>query len=135
MIALVVDDSAAARQTALAALEEAADELDADLQIRVASGGVEALRVLASDDVDVLLVDLHMPDLHGLEVLSFWAQRKGARAAIALVISTEVAKLDKSRAFALGAHAFIEKPVSKDAVVAALGPFLRDGSTGGRAPC
>lgn len=120
MRALIVDDSPAAQQVAYAALEEAAASLGLDVEIETAPGGVPALRVLAQSEVAILLVDLHMPDLHGLEVLSFWKQRRQQRAGVAVVISTAVSTRDQEKALEAGASAFLEKPVDAAALVEVL---------------
>ena len=70
MHALIVDDSPTARTLARIALDEAATAAGVDFDVDEADGGIEALRVLASSDVDLLIVDLHMPGIHGLEVLA-----------------------------------------------------------------
>ncbi len=96
-------------------------ELHLVLDVDEAGGGVEALRVLACEDVAVLIVDLHMPDVHGLEVLAFWrsrVQQDGGRCAV--IVSTEVSPRDRERALERGAVVFIEKPISTQALVAAL---------------
>jgi CheY-like chemotaxis protein len=118
MRALIVDDSAAARAQARVALDEAASGLGHDFDIDEASGGVEALRVLTSADVDLLLVDLHMPGVHGLEVLSFWARRGGHQHRRAVVISTQVSPRDRDKALEHGPVSFIEKPVTIEALSA-----------------
>lgn len=120
MRALIVDDSAAARTQARVALDEVADRLSLDFDVDEAAGGVEALRVLASSDVDVLLVDLHMPGVHGLDVLSFWARRPGQAGRRAVVISTQVSPRDRDKALEHGRVSFIDKPITIDALAAAL---------------
>ena len=121
MRALIVDDSPTARAMARIALEEAMLQLGLTLDIDEAGGGVEALRVLASDDVAVLIVDLHMPDVHGLEVLAFWRGRLRTNMAhCAVVVSTEVSVRDREKALERGAVAFVDKPVSASALISAL---------------
>lgn len=123
MRALIVDDSPTARAQARVALEEASTTLGLDIDVDEASGGVEALRVLTSEDVDVLIVDLHMPDVHGLEVLSFWRGRvkgRDADAVCAVVVSTEVSARDREKALEHGAVSFCDKPLSGGALAGAL---------------
>ena len=123
---LIVDDSPTARAQARAALEDAEARIGAKpgaLSIDEASSGVEALRALASDVVDVLFVDLHMPDMTGLEVLAFWNKAvvqagKGGKRAV--VVSTDVSSRDREKALESGAYRFLEKPVTVDAVAEAL---------------
>src|SRR6185437_4841404 len=104
---LIVDDSPTARAQARAALEDAESKLGA-FMIDEAGSGVEALRALASDAVDVLFVDLHMPDMTGLEVLAFWKARGTGKRAI--VVSTDVSSRDREKALEQGAWRFLEKP-------------------------
>jgi CheY-like chemotaxis protein len=132
MRALIVDDSAAARAQARVALDEAAAGLGHDFDVDEASGGVEALRVLASAEVDLLLVDLHMPGVHGLEVLSFWARRGGRENRRAVVISTQVSPRDRDKALKHGHVSFIEKPVTIDALSAVVAAVVE--GQGGGAP-
>lgn len=121
MNALIVDDSPAARAQARVALESVAEALGWDVDVDEAAGGVEALRVLAQRNVEILLVDLHMPDVHGLEVLSFWRARTDKNQGVrAVVISTEVSQRDRSKALEHGPVAFCEKPLSSTALQAAL---------------
>ena len=119
MRCLIVDDSPTARAQARAALEDAEAKVGIDFAIEEAGSGVEALRALASNVVDVLIVDLHMPDMTGLEVLAFWRQRgNGTRA---VVVSTDVSARDREKALESGAFRFLEKPITVDVLVEALG--------------
>jgi two-component system chemotaxis response regulator CheY len=135
MRALIVDDSATARQQARYALEDALETLGVDVDIVEAQNGVEALRLLASDDMALLVVDLHMPDIHGLEVLAFWRQRGGKKPRRAVVVSTEVSARDREKALEAGAHRFLAKPVGADDLAQAFGGLNdavdgNDGSSG-----
>lgn len=116
--ALIVDDSPAARAIARSALEEAAAALGLAIDVEEAGSGVEALRLLAAGPQAVVLVDLHMPDMTGLEVLSFWRQRGGGQRAF--IVSTDVSDRDRAKARELGAHGFLEKPVTVAVLTEAL---------------
>jgi CheY-like chemotaxis protein len=118
MRALIVDDSPAARAQARSALEDALETLGLEMDVDEAGSGVEALRALASHDVDVLVVDLHMPDMTGLEVLAFWRKRGYGKRAV--VVSTDVSSRDKEKALESGAHRCLEKPVLGTALKEAL---------------
>jgi two-component system, chemotaxis family, chemotaxis protein CheY len=118
--ALIVDDSPTAREQARASLESAMDALGLAFPVDVAESGVEALRILASTDVTFLVLDLHMPDIHGLDVLLFWAQRDGAASGKAVIVSTEVSSRDREKALGAGASGCLEKPVSAAALQAVL---------------
>ncbi len=120
MLALIVDDSPTARAQARIALDDAASALGIALDVEEANGGVEALRILATCEVDVLIVDLHMPDVHGLDVLSFWYGRRPPGARLAVVVSTQVSDRDRGKALENGAVSFVDKPVSVAAITSAL---------------
>lgn len=127
--ALIVDDSPSARAQARSALEDVMERRGVDWDVDEAGSGVEALRALASSDVELLIVDLHMPDMTGLEVLAFWRSRgePGAEGRRALVVSTDVSARDKEKALDGGAHRFLEKPLSGDALADALVGFGTEG--------
>lgn len=118
MRALIVDDSPAARAQARAALEDVQDRLGIVMEVEEATCGVEALRCLTGEPLDLLLVDMHMPDMTGLEVLAFWKHR-GAHAR-AFVVSTGVSPRDRARALESGAAGVIEKPIDGAALSDAL---------------
>jgi CheY-like chemotaxis protein len=118
MRALIVDDSPTARAQARSALEDAMAQMGVAWSVDEAGSGVEALRALASNDIDVLIVDLHMPDMTGLEVLAFWKSRPNGKRA--LVVSTDVSTRDREKALDGGAHRFLEKPVTGEGLAEAL---------------
>jgi CheY-like chemotaxis protein len=121
MRALIVDDSAAARLQARVALEGAAEALPATFVIEEAGSGAEALRLLAREPASLLIVDLHMPDIHGLDVLGFWHRQRATGPRAAVVVSSAVSSRDVEKARALGATSILEKPVAADAFL----PVLR----------
>ena len=63
---LIIDDSSATRAYVRAALEELAD-----MQVSEATSGFDALRILPRERFDLLLVDINMPNINGLELISF----------------------------------------------------------------
>ena len=83
---LIVDDSSAVRAYVRAALE-AADELEAEVEEAV--NGFEALRVLPRESFDLLILDINMPNIHGLELISMLRRSERYSATPVLVISTE----------------------------------------------
>lgn len=121
--ALIVDDSPAARAQARVALDDAQEALGLDLAVDEAGSGLEAIRVLASETISLLVVDLHMPDMTGLEVLKFWRGRAPASGGRALIVSTDVSVRDQEKALEGGAHACLEKPVTGPAMEEALVGF------------
>lgn len=104
--ALIVDDSSAVRAFVRAALEEADFA-----RVHEAETGFEALRLLASNAFDVVIVDVNMPDINGLELLAFMKKSPRQQGACRILISsTRVGGPDSKRGIELGADAFLKKP-------------------------
>jgi two-component system chemotaxis response regulator CheY len=107
--ALIVDDSSAVRAFVRASLE------DADFaRVQEAETGFEALRLLAANAFDVVIVDVNMPDINGLELLAFMKKSPRQQAARKILISTQVGGPDSKQGAQLGADAFLKKPFEVD---------------------
>ena len=117
MRVLIVDDSSATRAYVRAALE---DDADADVSVTEATSGFEALRVLPRETFDLLVVDINMPNINGLELISFIRQSDAHRNTPLLIISTEASERDRARALGLGANAYLAKPFSAEALAGAV---------------
>lgn len=113
---LIVDDSSATRAYVRAALEE-----ESDLEVIEASSGFDALRVLPRERFDLFVVDINMPNINGLELISFIRQSEAHRETPLLIISTEGAERDRARALSLGANAYLVKPFSAEALAQVVG--------------
>jgi DNA-binding NtrC family response regulator len=101
---LVVDDEKNIRLTLSRALE------GIDVDVTAAVNGVEALAALADRHIDVVLLDLRMPGMDGIEVLRHVAREFPA---IRVIIITAYGTVDRAvDAMKLGAVDFIEKPVT-----------------------
>ena len=88
---------------------------DADFaRVEEAATGFEALRLLASNAFDVVIVDVNMPDINGLELLAFMKKSPRQQGARKILISTQVDGQDARRGTELGADAFLEKPFEVD---------------------
>ncbi len=107
--ALIVDDSSAVRAFVRAALEETGV---ADLE--EAATGFDALRKLAAGEFQVVLVDINMPDINGLELLSYMKKSPRQQRARKILMSTRLAGTDAKRGRELGADAFLQKPFDVD---------------------
>ena len=117
--ALIVDDSSAMRAFVRASLE------DADFaRVDEAETGFEALRLLASNTFDVVIVDVNMPDINGLELLAFMKKSPRQQAARRILISTQVDGPDSRRGLDLGADAFLQKPFEVHELRALVGDLL-----------
>jgi two-component system chemotaxis response regulator CheY len=103
---LIVEDSPTMRALLASALED----LEGPVKITEADSGFEALRVLPRERWDLIVTDVNMPDINGLELVSF-AKRNAAYAHVPLIIvSTEGSERDRDKGLELGADAYLVKP-------------------------
>src|SRR5512145_3289365 len=102
---LVVDDSATTRSLVAAYLAECED-----LDVLEASSGFEALRVLPANRVDLIVTDINMPDINGLELISFVRANANYRRIPVVIITTENSAADRKRGLQLGASDYLVKP-------------------------
>ncbi|HVY48320.1 MAG TPA: response regulator [Minicystis sp.] len=121
---LVVEDSAAMRAFVRGALETA-PSLAGEVDVVEAQSGFDALRLLPRGRYDLVITDINMPDINGLELIKFVRQSAHHQGVPVLIISTQSSDKDKERGLALGADAFLAKPFTEaalcDAVVQSLG--------------
>jgi signal transduction histidine kinase/CheY-like chemotaxis protein len=105
--ALVVDDNATNRAVAEAMLERLGFRVD------LAVGGEEAVAHVAGGDYDVVLMDMHMPDLDGLEATRQIRALDGPRAQTRIIaLSASVLQEDMQRCAEAGMDGFLSKPLS-----------------------
>ena len=103
---LIVEDSGTMRSLIASTLEELGEPVKVD----EAENGFEALRLLPRAEYDLILTDINMPDINGLELVSF-VKRDERYASIPLVIvSTEGSERDREKGLELGANAYLVKP-------------------------
>ena len=112
---LIVEDSPAMRTYVRSALETS-PELGDDPEIVEASSGFDALRLLPRSAYDLVISDINMPDINGLELIRFVRQNAHLRKVALLIISTQSSEKDRARALALGADAFLPKPFTPEAL-------------------
>jgi len=107
---LVVEDSGAMRALIGAALEG----LDEKLEIDEAESGFAALRMLPRRSYDLIVTDINMPDINGLELVSFVKRDPRYRQTPLLIVSTEGSERDRDKGLGLGASAYLVKPFAAD---------------------
>lgn len=109
---LVVDDAALVRVYYRSILE------GTGFRVVEALNGLEALETLLAREVDLLVVDINMPQMDGLTFLRTLREKAGPMASIpALVTSTESAAADFAAARAAGANYYLLKPVEREQLV------------------
>jgi len=102
---LIADDSAAMRRMIVSTIE-----LLDDYRIVEACSGFEALRILPHEKVDLILTDINMPDINGLELISYLRNNPNYKATPIIIISTEGSQKDIDRGKMLGADEYLVKP-------------------------
>jgi len=103
---LIVEDSPTMR----ALLNSALEDLEIPVKITEASSGFEALRCLPREPFDLIVTDINMPDINGLELVSFAKSNNAYRSIPLVIVSTEGAERDRERGLELGADAYLVKP-------------------------
>jgi len=110
--ALVVEDSPPMRKMIVFALSRVRE-----LTVVEADDGVDALRRIASTKFDIIITDINMPILDGLKLVKRLRADEAYRNVPIIIITTEGAEEDRQRALALGANAYITKPIQAPQVI------------------
>ena len=108
---LIVDDEEVVRLSHLRSL------VSTNCNAQIAGGGTEALRVMEQHSFDVILLDLRMPDLDGMDVLKIIKERWPESE---VVVITGYPSIESAKeALRLGANNYLVKPVGPDDVIKA----------------
>ena len=95
-----------------------------DIEIVEAANGFEALKTLPHHKFDAILTDINMPDINGLELVSFLKNHPIYKTVPIMVISTESTAADRERAEALGAEEYLVKPFEASDLIGKLRRLL-----------
>jgi len=112
---LVVEDSVSARAFVRAVLEspEFAGP-QGGCEVVEASSGFDAMRLLPRGPWDLIVTDINMGDINGLELVRFIRKSEHHRATPLIIISTQRGEQDVERGLALGADAYLPKPFTPE---------------------
>jgi len=102
---LVVDDSATLRRMVIASLQPLTD-----LKFHEAANGLEAIERLSIESVQLIVLDLNMPDMHGMEVVAFVRKHAAFHKVPIIVLTTRSDDEIRKAALAAGATIFMTKP-------------------------
>jgi len=119
--ALIVDDSSVMRKIVERSLRQAGLEL---AQVLEAGNGAEALAVLQGSAVDLILCDINMPVMDGLEFIKQLSGVENAKGVPVIMITTEGSEAHVVQALSCGARGYIRKPFTPDQVKAQVIPAL-----------
>lgn len=103
--ALVVEDSAIMRGIIVSSLSNLQEVRWVEVP-----NGFEALKTLPQEKFDIILTDINMPDINGLELLSFLKNHPHYKTIPVVIISTEKSENDRKRGLELGADDYLTKP-------------------------
>ncbi len=119
---LVVDDSKVMRDMIVACLRPRAD-----FEFMHASSGLEAIERLSLRPFDLVVLDLNMPDIGGIEVVEFVRGQDKLKALPIVIVTTRGDEESKTRALAAGATRFMTKPFTPDTILAEVESILGKG--------
>ena len=116
---LVVEDSPTMRQLISFSLKRFKNS-----RIIEAVDGVDALKKLSGEKIDLILTDINMPVMDGLKLVSLVRQNAQMRGIPIVIITTEGAEEDRERGLALGANAYISKPIQSSHLIKTISELL-----------
>jgi two-component system chemotaxis response regulator CheY len=116
---LVVDDSPTIRRMVIASLRDTCAGGFSE-----AGSGLEAIEQLAVGPVSLLVLDLNMPDMHGLEVLRFVRRHQTLRNLPVVILTTRGDEDSRAAALAAGASLYMTKPFAPQALASQVRSLL-----------
>jgi two-component system chemotaxis response regulator CheY len=117
---LIVEDSPTMRQLLVFALRRLKD-----VEIVEAQDGMDGLRRVSSDHFDLALIDINMPVMDGLKLISLIRSEESLREIPIVVVTTEGANEDRERALSLGANEYLTKPIKANRVLSVAKGLLK----------
>jgi len=121
---LIVDDSAVMRKIVERALRQAGLEINEVLE---ASNGAEALVEVQKGSLDIILSDINMPVMDGLEFLRNLAKLEACKGVPVVMITTEGSEARVVEALSVGAKGYIRKPFTPEQVKERVTPLIGSG--------
>jgi two-component system chemotaxis response regulator CheY len=119
--ALIVDDSSVMRKIVERSLRQAGLSM---AQVFEASDGAEALAIVQSNKLDIILCDINMPVMDGLEFVKQLAGVENAKGVPVVMITTEGSEGHVVQALSAGARGYLRKPFTSDQVKEHVLPVL-----------
>ncbi|MEO5656153.1 MAG: response regulator [Nitrospiria bacterium] len=102
---LIVDDSSTTRALIVATI----DDME-EFETIEAPNGFEALKRLPQQPIDLIVTDINMPDINGLEIVHFVKHHPQYQSIPMIIVSTEGSEEDVRKGLDLGAGAYVKKP-------------------------
>lgn len=122
---MIVEDSPTMRQLLVFALKRLKN-----LRVVEAGDGVEALKKLNQEKMDLFIIDINMPVMDGLKLIGILRQNPEYKDVPIVIVTTEGAEEDRKRALALGANVYITKPIHSATLLKTVSELLHGSETG-----
>jgi len=116
---LVVEDSPTMRQLISFAMRRVPNS-----RVIESTDGVDALKKLSNEKIDIILADINMPVMDGLKLVSLIRNNDAFKEIPIIIITTEGAEEDRKRALALGANDYLPKPIQTQQLVKMVKDYL-----------
>ena len=97
------------------------------LEIFESNSGFEALKLLPHHPFDLIITDINMPDINGLELVSFVKKNQNYKHIPLIIITTEGSKRDKEKGISLGADEYLVKPFNPEELQRLVKKYLKIG--------
>ena len=116
---LIVEDSPTMRQLLAFSLRRLKD-----CRIIEAVDGVDALKKLTTERVDLVITDINMPMMDGLKLVTLIRANARTKTLPIVIVTTEGAEEDRKRGLALGADAYVPKPIQPSVLLKTVAELL-----------
>jgi two-component system chemotaxis response regulator CheY len=117
---LIVEDSAATRELLRSAIEAILE-----VEVHTAVSGFEALKVLPRHRFELIITDINMPDINGLELINFVKKNPHYKDTPLFIVTTEGREHDRDRGLQLGANEYVVKPFVPDSLCELVRRYLK----------
>lgn len=117
---LIVEDSGATRELLRAAVETLSE-----VEVHTAVSGFDALKVLPRHRFELIITDINMPDINGLELINFVKKNPHYKDVPLFVVTTEGRELDRDRGLMLGANEYVVKPFEPETILCLVRQYLK----------
>ncbi|TAK03125.1 MAG: response regulator [Candidatus Manganitrophaceae bacterium] len=117
---LVVEDSPTMRQLITFSLKRIPNA-----KIIEASDGVDALKKLKENRFDLIVSDINMPLMDGLKLVSMIRSDPSYRSTPIVIVTTEGSQPDREKGLALGANAYLSKPIQTNELLKVVKELLK----------
>lgn len=104
-------------------------EAEGNFDVVEVSNGFDALRALPRRAYGLIITDINMPDVSGIELTRYVRQSQKHADTPLLVISTDASEIDRERAMKAGASAFLPKPFTSEQFIQAIRSYLEGSPT------